>query len=925
MSDIFDVMSQGIPANITTKSLSKTQQITSPILYTSVEDIKDIEYTFIIDKMLTNREVFLLQKVLDKKLDGGYQILYALQVKLTEKDLQKTIWLQYANYAWDYQTYIPKYSKVFSFGRTLFSLTKSNDMDCSLVRDEDSDDNSKKKEKLSIIQGFYDTILWKTSFFHPDLKCEIYPVDAWDDLIHKDNGVFKNSFEYWFFTKQITLAKAKSISHNELPKVETIYIDDPNAFLKEHSDNKEVTGFDIETNTLDPWMKGAKIRCVTISFESNPYVGYFLPFEKVNKFILQGFLKNRPLVGTNIKFDIKFMNVVAKISLDYLKIYSDTMQLQHISNEMMRKGLKAGAWLWTPFGGYDKELDDYLGNHPEINNDYYKIPDSVLVPYATTDPCVSLLVHKELCKYRDELDTLVNKNNPYGYGLKWAYEEVIIPTLNLFVEAEITGMTLDMDILKQRSLELQSQVKDLEKEIRKDLGVTPDFKVSSSQQLGEKLESLGWPIFERGDKNAPKVGESQLIEWEKKGFTLATKILKFRQISKLLSTYVGVEEETSGMYKWIRDDGRIHTSYNNFLALSWRHTSGKPNGQNFVSHGEKAKLIRSFITPNNSPDYAFLSTDYSGLQLRLAAMLSDDEQMVRAFKLEGGDIHMRTGFNVMLKYMTEISSVEEAQKIRKGEGEIADYVNDIRFKSKGINFGLLFGAQASTLMAEAIKPNWNEKDADSYIRANKLMPEVKDHYLNITNNDYKFIRSQSPSEDMLNAKYYTIAIDVRKKFFEAYSGLLAWIDNSREEAKKKGYVVSIYGAIRRVPYLLINTKEYDIDYGRFSNLLNIVLNSPIQNMEAIVINRSLVKIWGWLKETKRLDKLFAQIHDAQEYYMHFTEEKEWKEYITKVHEINEMDYPEYKGIPLEVESNLADYYGKQELWDMGPKINPKKF
>lgn len=924
MSDILDLMLQGIPEGVSTKDLSKSKNIVSPILYTSTPNIEDIKYTFLVDKYLSNVEVAVLSKFIDKKVSVGYQILYSLRIMPSEKDLKKTVWRFYYKMGVDLKGFIPEYTKVFSIGKSLFTLTGSNDLDCSLVRDEDSDENSKKKEKLSIIQGFYDTILWKTSFFHPELKCEIFPIDSWEDLIDSDTGLMKDSFELWFFNKQLTIAKSKNVNETQLEQIEIEIVDNPNEFLKKHSDNKEITGYDIETNGLDPWKTGAKIHCLTLSFISNPYKGYYLDFSKVNRFILMSFLKDRPLVGTNIKFDGKFTSYVAKIPLSHFNIYGETVQLQQICNEMMRKGLKAGAWLYTTFGGYDLELDEYLEKHPEIGNDYSKIPPEILIPYATKDPCVSLLVYKALLQYRDALDIKLNRDNPYGYSLKWCYEEIIIPTLNMFLEVELTGMSIEKDVLKQQSEKLIPVVEELRKDIIKELGETDLFNVFSVTQLGKKLESLGWPVTERDKKGIAKTGEPQLINWEKKGYTLATKILKLREQNKLLTTYVGVEKDKSGIYKWIRDDGKLHTQYNNFLALSWRHTSSSPNGQNFVSHGEKAKLSRSFICPYNR-DYAFLSTDYSGLQLRLAAMVSDDEEMVRAFKYEGGDIHMRTAYNVMLKYMTNIESIEEAQKIRKGEGEQADYINDMRFKSKAINFGLLFGAQAITVMMESIKPNWTEKEADEYIKANKLSFKMRGIYKDIINHEYSFLRSVSPAEDLLNAKLFTVAIDVREKFFASYQGLLEWIENTRNFAQKNGYVVSVYGAIRRLPYLLVSGTNKKVNYRLFSNYLNIALNSPIQNMEAIVMNRSLVKIHKKLKEEKRRDKIFGQIHDAQEYYIDFTEEKTWKEFVKLVHEINEEDYPEYKGIPLEVESNLADYWGKGQLWDMGTKVNPKKF
>jgi DNA polymerase I-like protein with 3'-5' exonuclease and polymerase domains len=136
-------------------------------------------------------------------------------------------------------------------------------------------------------------------------------------------------------------------------------------------------------------------------------------------------------------------------------------------------------------------------------------------------------------------------------------------------------------------------------------------------------------------------------------------------------------------------------------------------------------------------------------------------------------------------------------------------------------------------------------------------------------------------------------------------------------------VLSPYGTIRRLPYLLVQPSRdnRDINMGRYSNLLNICLNSPVQNMESIIMNRAFIKIGEWAEQSKEKLLLHGQIHDAQEYY---TLIKDWIISAMKVHEISEQDYPEYDGIPLEVESNFSDYFDKNELWDMGKKFDTKK-
>jgi len=240
-----------------------------------------------------------------------------------------------------------------------------------------------------------------------------------------------------------------------------------------------------------------------------------------------------------------------------------------------------------------------------------------------------------------------------------------------------------------------------------------------------------------------------------------------------------------------------------------------------------------------------------------------------------------------------------------------------------VNFGALFGASASTLMTETIKPNWKENDLDKYIKANKLEDQLEENLENIENEKYRFIEFGTQEENLINAKMFTVANDVRTKFFIAYEGLSKWIEKTRIIAKKQGYIVSVYGAIRRLPYLTFNPPDGTVDKGKYHNLLNVCLNTGIQNMEAVVVNRSILEIWRETKRRKMSTTFFGQIHDAMEMYPRI-ENEEWREFTKIFFEKCTQMYPEYNGIPLDVEVNVSDYHKKNELWDMGRKIDYNK-
>jgi DNA polymerase I-like protein with 3'-5' exonuclease and polymerase domains len=918
LSDIFSSMLNGQSSTVSTKKAKETPPLSSPVIFSTGDNPK---YTFLLDSYISNTESKQLQKLIENKDIFSYQILYTLQIIPTEKDEGKTVWKFYRDYTWDFTKYISPCSSIIAFGKSLFSLVKCNDLDCSLVVDDSNDSKKNNDDKFSRVNGFYDLLLDKTYFYHSKLKSNIYPVDAWEDLIKIETNQLKNSFETWFLKKQLNISKTiKNVAIKTKP-IQKILVDNPNEWLQLHKDDDNIIGIDTETKSLDPWSKKSKIICITIAFKNNPYIGYYLRFKDVDKKYLIEFLRGKKCIGTYLKYDFKFLHLRAGVPLDCLVIYGDTVQLQQLCNETMRKGLKAGAWLYTSYGGYDEELDLYIENHPSAKSDYSLIPEPLLIDYASEDPCISLLVHEAQIKYRDLLDAMFNTKNKYGYSLKWVYEQIMIPTLNVFLKAELEGLSVNKSVLEIKSKELQQKLFSLESDILLELGESKtSCNIASTNQLGISIKKLGWKIRSLNEKGLPTTGEKQLHEWEKDEHELATKILKYREQNKLLTTYVGTKEKKDGMYKWIRDDDLIHSLYNNFGALSLRNTSNAPNGQNYPAHGEPSKIVRSFLCPP-SPEFGFISLDYSALQLRIIAIMSKDPVMNQAFRYEQGDIHLVTAYNVFLKQLLNLDSLEEAKELREnGDEKTKEIINDFRFKSKCINFGSVFGAISETIMENAIKPNWKETDCDIYIKNNSL----NSLYKKVLDKSLKRKNYTLTDEEIITyAKYLTVATDIRKKFFEAYKGIAEWIERTQLKARKQGYVKSVYGVIRRLPYLTFNIDgdddEKDIDWKRFHNYLNIALNSPVQTMESIIIHRTMIEVNKWIEENKNSSRFFGQIHDAIEAYTP-VKESERIYFAENLKRIASLDYPEYKEMPFDVEANFSDYFGKNQLWDKGDKI-----
>lgn len=960
MSDFFDDMLGGLPENVSVKQLSKSVIVHTPVLY-QYGVIDSSAITLLVDSYLSARNLEMIASLAQKKGLENFQILYPLTMGDLSKD-KSPEYKQFANYSFDLTQYIPKWSKVISFGRSLFSICKSNDLDCSKVVDEDSDSSEKKIEKNSIVQGFYDTILWKTSFFDPRTKCQIFPVDSWDDLISRRNGLFAENFEVWFLKKQFALAKRYELKPFKIKKHNLVLVENPDEWLREHTADKAMIALDTETKGLDPISKKGKIICVTLSYDG--YTGYFLRMKDTDTGLLSEYLKGRPLVLTNGKYDLKWLHLKADIPLENMNMVADTMILQQLCNEMMRKGLKSGAWLWTVYGGYDKELDDYMDAHPEIDKDYSLVPEDIIFPYATTDPCETMLVYKAQWEYMLQLDAMFNTNNKYGYSMRYCFEEIMMPALNLFTDVEIRGMDVDLNVLKETSEQLQKEIVVLSDEIKNDLGKKgTSFNVNSADDLGKALEEMGLPIVDRNSKGIANVAESQLKNWSRKGYGIADKILKYREISKNFSTFIGMEraeefgllEEDEdfdifastttkrkkksgpiGLYKYLHDDGKVHGNFSLFSTRSLRSRSFAMNLQQVPSHGEKAKLARKPFRPP-TPHHAFLSTDLSGVQLRIGAILSKDKNMYATFQKYGGNMHLMTASSYIPFLCKGVNTFEEMQKIQDDKSHpLNATIKDLRFKAKAINFLCEFGGSASVLAEQSIIPDWSEESMDSYLEANGLVVEYKDLYAQALRGEFYFIKPMLPPDDKrIHTKAYVVAEDLVKKFFEKYEGLKRWEDSTQELAKEQGYIVTVHGTIRRLPYLLfkpIDKKNTDVNMLIYKNLLNISLNTQAQNFESLWINRATVNAMKEMKEKGLYAHyengelvggyIMGCIHDAEEAVTDLSNDI-YKEQVKIMHKWFCKPYPEAEGIPIECETNIAPTYITGELWDMGTEVSPE--
>lgn len=254
------------------------------------------------------------------------------------------------------------------------------------------------------------------------------------------------------------------------------------------------------------------------------------------------------------------------------------------------------------------------------------------------------------------------------HALERLLNEIELPLVEVLVDMEWEGIAIDRELFARLSVELAGDLGQLERQIAQLAG--SDLNLNSPRQLGALLyEKLQLPILKR-TKTGPSTDADVLDQLAAMGHEVPSRILEYRELQKLKSTYVDVLPTRVN-----RTTGRIHTSFNQTGAATGRLSSSDPNLQNIPVRTPRGEEIRRGFVPR--PGARFVVADYSQIELRLMAHLSRDPEFVRAFK-EGGDIHRQTAaviFNVPSEQVT----------------------SEMRSRAKTINFGTIYGQGAFAL------------------------------------------------------------------------------------------------------------------------------------------------------------------------------------------------------------------------------------
>ena len=441
--------------------------------------------------------------------------------------------------------------------------------------------------------------------------------------------------------------------------------------------------FDTETTGLDPLSD--ELVCISFSKKNGEAFCVHLPHEREEAIkVVEEFRhifedENILKIGQNIKFD---MLVLAQYGLKVKGPLFDTMIAHYLIQPEIRHNLDYLSELYLNYEKVPtKQLIGKKGKNQKTMRD---VSTQELVEYSCEDADITYQLKALLQKELEQFEVVE------------LFETIEMPLVSVLMEMELTGVKIDSDSLHDYAKVLSEQIVTIEKEIQDLAG--EEFNVSSPKQLGpilfEKLK-----ISENAKKTKTKQYSTneEVLQRLTDKHPIVNKILEFRGLKKLLSTYV------EALPKLINEKtGLIHTSYNQAVAATGRLSSVNPNLQNIPIRDENGRELRKAFIPT-SEENIFLSADYSQIELRIMAALSQDPSMVEAFA-QGVDIHARTA--------AKIFKVEESE-----------VTSDMRRKAKTANFGIIYGISAFGLSQRL---NISRKEAkeiiDGYFEA---FPKVK--------------------------------------------------------------------------------------------------------------------------------------------------------------------------------------------------------
>ena len=415
----------------------------------------------------------------------------------------------------------------------------------------------------------------------------------------------------------------------------------------------KILSIDTETTSTEPM----EAELVGMSFSEAENHAYYVPIPAEREEALKIVNEFRPIfeneeiakVGQNIKYD---MIVLQNYGAQVKGTLFDTMLAHYVLQPELRHNMDYLAEIYLHYKTI--HIDELIGPKGKGQKGMRDLPPADVYRYACEDADVTLKLKNVLEK---ELK---------AQGVEHLFYEIEMPLVPVLVNIESNGVLLDTEALKQASAHFTARLREIEEDIYCLAGET--FNIASPKQVGELLfDRLKLIDKPKKTKTGQYVTSEEILESLRGKHEIVGKILEHRGLKKLLGTYI------DALPKLINPrTGRVHTSFNQAVTATGRLSSSNPNLQNIPIRDEDGKEIRKAFIPDEGCE--FFSADYSQIELRIMAHLSQDPNMIEAF-VEGHDIHAATAAKIYKIGIDEVTS-------------------DMRRKAKTANFGIIYGISA---------------------------------------------------------------------------------------------------------------------------------------------------------------------------------------------------------------------------------------
>lgn len=478
-----------------------------------------------------------------------------------------------------------------------------------------------------------------------------------------------------------------------------------NELIKILSEQKEIC-FDTETTSLDAY----DCEIVGISFSYKKNQAFYIPFpnnQEETKNILEELkpiLENEDIlkIGQNIKYDII---VLKQYEIEIKGELFDTMIAHYLLYPELKHNMDFLAEAYLNYKTI--HIEKLIGEKGKNQGNMRDVSIEKIINYACEDADITYQL-SQIFKVKLEEENLSELST-----------KIEMPLIYVLAEMESEGVKIDVEFLNNYQLIISKRLNEIETEIKKLAG--EEFNVSSPKQLGEilfdKMKIIPNPKMTKTKQYS--TSEEELLKIADK-HEIIKKILDFRSLKKLLNTYI---ETLPTLVN--KKTGKIHTSFNQAIAATGRLTSNNPNLQNIPIRTEEGREIRKAFIPSTE-NHILIDADYSQIELRLMAHLSQDENMITAFN-NNEDIHTTTASKIF--------------KIQKEE-----VTSEMRYRAKSANFGIIYGVSAFGLSTNL---NISRSDAkfliDGYF---ETYPKVKEYM----DNSIKTAREKEYATTILGRK-----------------------------------------------------------------------------------------------------------------------------------------------------------------------------